>query len=443
MKRWTIRLLLLMVIIPFALPTAALTASGSSVYEIPLHEEVEKGLFAFLSRSYEEADRAGADRVIIRMNTPGGFTDAADEIGHLIRNAKQETIVFIEDNALSAGAYIALHADQIYMTPTAKIGAAQVIVSDGTAADDKAHSAWVAAMINAAEQHGRNPLYAEAMANPAIDLPAFRAEEGKLLTLTAKEASSKEVGYSEGIVDDYDALLKALQVKPSDIQTMEPTFAEQLTRLITHPIVVPILLSIAGLGLVLELYSPGFGVPGLMGLSALGLFFFGHLFAGLAGYETLIVFLLGVGLLLAEWFVPGGLLGIAGAIAIGASIMMAGADPMRMTISMFIAVVIAMIGGVILVKFFGKRLHWLNRVVLMDATTTEEGYVSNESRHELVGREGITLTALRPAGVVEVEGERLDVVSDGGYVEKGQRVRVVQVEGVKIVVTTTKEEETT
>ena len=304
MKRWTIRLLLLMVIIPFTLPTAALTASGSSVYEIPLHEEVEKGLFAFLSRSYEEADRAGADRVIIRMNTPGGFTDAADEIGHLIRNAKQETIVFIEDNALSAGAYIALHADQIYMTPTAKIGAAQVIVSDGTAADDKAHSAWVAAMINAAEQHGRNPLYAEAMANPAIDLPAFRAEEGKLLTLTAKEASSKEVGYSEGIVDDYDALLKALQVKPSDVQTMEPTFAEQLTRLITHPIVVPILLSIAGLGLVLELYSPGFGVPGLMGLSALGLFFFGHLFAGLAGYETLIVFLLGVGLLLAEWFVP-------------------------------------------------------------------------------------------------------------------------------------------
>lgn len=90
-------------------------------------------------------------------------------------------------------------------------------------------------------------------------------------------------------------------------------------------------------------------------------------------------------------------------------------------------------------KFFGKRLHLLNKMVLMDSTSTDQGYVSNENRTELIDQVGKTLTPLRPAGVVSLNGERLDVVSDGSYIDKGVEVKVIEVEGSKIVVAETAE----
>lgn len=438
MKKW-MNWLILTILLFVPLLGASASAKGASVYEVPLNQNVEKGLYAFLQRSFEEAEKAGADRIIIRMDTPGGFTDSAEKIGQLFRQTEQEIIVFIEDNAISAGAFIALNADAIYMTPQGKIGAAQVIQGDGNAAGDKAESAWNAAMINAAKssKHKRNPIYAEAMSNPEIDLPKYRAPVGKLLTLTAEEA--KEVGYAEGIFNNYEALLNHLNIEASSIIQIDPTFTEKLARFITDPIIVPILLSIAGLGLVVELYSPGFGVAGTMGLASIALFFFGHLVAGLAGYETLLIFLLGLGLVIAELFVAGGILGVSGAILIGLSIIMAGQDPMQMTIAVLIALIVIILGVIILMKFFGKRLHLLNKMVLMDSTSTDQGYVSNENRTELIDQVGKTLTPLRPAGVVSLNGERLDVVSDGSYIDKGVEVKVIEVEGSKIVVAETAE----
>ncbi|MER2089654.1 MAG: nodulation protein NfeD [Sporosarcina sp.] len=425
-------LLFILFVSAFAFPLLDSQAATAKVYKVPIEDVVEKGLYAFLQRSFSEAEKAGAKAIILEIDTPGGFTDAAGKIAKLIDETDLKVIAYINDNALSAGAYLALHADEIYMSPNGLIGAAQVIDSSGNAADVKAHSAWVASMRNAAKSSKRNPLYAEAMANPKIDLSDYRAGVGDLLTLTADEA--KKVEYSEGTVTSLKELLKETGLENTEIISTNETFSESIARFITHPVVVPILLSIAGLGFVLELYSPGFGVAGTMAASSLVLFFYGHLIAGFAGYETIILFLLGAVLVVAEIFLPHGIAGVIGSLAIIGSIIMAGGNPMYMAISVLIAVAIAITGMVIIMKFFGKKLHLLNKVVLMDTTDTQSGYVSNVNRVELLGRVAKTSTALRPSGAIELDGERIDVVSEGSYIAKGISVIIVKVEGSRIVV---------
>lgn len=421
-----------------AIPFMQTDASGTKVYKVPVEAEVEKGLLAFLQRSFSEAEQADADAIILEIDTLGGFTDAADKIGKLMDETPIPIIAYINNRAISAGAFIALHADQIYMSPNATIGAAQAIVSDGNAADAKAQSKWIADMINAADSSKREPKYAQAMADPDVELPKYRAGNGKLLTLTASEAL--EVEYSEGTVSSFGAVLERAGFGNAEVITTEVTISEKIARFITHPIVVPILLSIAGLGLVVELYSPGFGVPGTMAITSLLLFFYGHLVAGLAGYESIVLFVIGVVLVIAEFFLPGGIAGIIGSLAIIGGIILAGGNPMYMTISVLIAIAIASMGMVIIMKFFGKKLHLLNKVVLMDATDTESGYVSNVNRLELLGRHAKTSTPLRPAGAIELDGERIDVVSEGSYIDKGKNVTIVKVEGSRIVVRESEEE---
>jgi membrane-bound serine protease (ClpP class) len=264
-------LLFILFVSAFAFPLLETGASTSKVYKVPIEDVVEKGLYAFLQRSFKEAEDAGAKAIILEINTPGGFTDAAGKIAKLMDETDLRVIAYINNDALSAGAYLALHADEIYMSPNGLIGAAQVIDSTGNAVDVKTHSAWVANMINAAKSSNRDPLYAKAMAEPKVDLPEYRAGIGDLLTLTADEA--EKVKYSEGTVSSFKELLKVTGLENADIISTNETFTEKIARFITNPVVVPILLSIAGLGFVVELYSPGVGVAGTMAASSLVLFF--------------------------------------------------------------------------------------------------------------------------------------------------------------------------
>lgn len=429
-----IRRLLLFVLFVSAItiPFMETDAKTSIVYKVPIKNEVEKGMLAFLERSFLEAEEANADAIILDMHTPGGFVNAAGDIAKLLDTTEIKVIAYINDDALSAGAFLALYADEIYMSPRGRMGAAQVIDSTGNAADDKADSAWLSAMKNAAESSGREVIYARAMADPSVDLPEYGAGVDKLLTLTASEALKVE--YSEATVASFAELLKMTGYENAEVISTKETFSEGVARFITNPVVVPILLSIAGLGLVVELYSPGFGVPGTMGITSLLLFFYGHLVAGLAGFESLILFGIGIGLIALEFFIPGGIAGVLGAVAIVGSIIMAGGNPITMGISVLIALAIATAGTVIMIKFFGKKLHLLNKVVLMDMTDTESGYVSNVNRVELVGRIATTATVLRPSGAAELDGEKIDVVSEGSYIDKGKSVIIVKVEGSRVVV---------
>src|SRR5699024_10152062 len=158
----------------------------------------------------------------------------------LLQGLEIDSTSYIVNEALSAGSYIALNTDDIYMKEQATMGASGVITGDGTAADKKAQSAWIAAMKSDAESNDRDR------------------------------------GYAEGIANNRVALLDKINLSDATIVETETSVAEDIARFVTNPVVIPILLSVASLGLIVELYSPGFGVAGTMGVAALILFFYGH-----------------------------------------------------------------------------------------------------------------------------------------------------------------------
>jgi|SRR5690625_4797146 len=408
------------------------------VYIIPIEKEVERGLEAFLTRAIKEAKEEGAEHIIFEINTPGGRVDSAEEIGSMLQNLDMSTTAFITNQALSAGSYIALNTDMIYMTPHATMGSSGVITQDGDAADKKAQSAWIKAMTAAAESKDRDPLYAEAMADPNIDLPEYGAPKGEFLTLNPKEAL--EVEYAQGIMHNRVELLDELKLSRATTVEVETTFAEEVARFITNPIVIPILLSVASIGLVVELYSPGFGVAGTMGLIALILFFYGHIIAGLAGMEAIVMLVLGVVLIALDFFVSGGILGFLGIGSILGSLFLSGYDLGHMSLSILVALVLAIIVAVVLYRYIGLEKGLFRHIVLRDRTASELGYVSSVSRTELVGQAGITVTPLRPSGTALINDERIDVVSEGGFIEEKKRIKVTYVEGMRIVVREIKRE---
>lgn len=405
---------------------------GKLVYIVPVENEVERGLEAFLKRVTTEATEEGANHIIFEIDTPGGRVDAAGQIANVLQNLEIPSTSYIVNEALSAGSYIALNTDTIYMKPHATMGASGVINQDGTAADKKAQSAWLAAMKSAAESKGKDPIFAAAMADPSIDLPEYGAPEGEFLTLGPKQAVKAK--YSEGIINNRPELLHELNLTGATIVESETSLAEEAARFLTNPVVIPILLSIASLGLIVELYSPGFGVPGSMGLLALILFFYGHIIAGLAGMEAVVLLILGIILIIVEFFVPGGILGIIGIGSILASLFMSGADLSHMAMSISIALIVAIVAAVVLFKWIGLERGIFRRIILTYSTSTEEGYVSSENKLELIGLTGVTATPLRPSGKATIDNELLDVVSEGNFVEINKRIKVIKVEGVRVVV---------
>ncbi|MDT8861791.1 nodulation protein NfeD [Alkalihalobacillus sp. MEB130] len=414
------------------------TQKDAVVYYIPVEQTVERGLEAFMARSIQTAIEDGATHIVLEMDTPGGAVDAAGNIAMLIQETDLPIITFVRNKAISAGAYIALNTDQIIMAPGATMGSAAVIDGAGNAADDKTQSYWLSEMRSAAELNDRDPQYALAMADQRIDLPELGAPEGELLTLTAQQAI--QVEYAEAIASNRTELLEYLELGNVEERDMEVSFSEQIARFVTHPVVIPILLSIGSLGLVLELYSPGFGVPGIMGISALLLFFFGHMFAGFAGWESMILFVIGFLLIMVEIFIPGfGIFGLLGIGAIIGGMLLASFSTASMLIYIAIALVISTVAAIFIFKYFGHRGP-MKKIVHTASTNTEEGYISNETRKELIGQIGTTLTPLRPSGSAVFEQERLDVVSEGGYIGQGSKIEVVYTAGSRIVVREVKEQ---
>lgn len=201
-----------------------------------------------------------------------------------------------------------------------------------------------------------------------------------------------------------------------------------------NPFVITLLLTIAGVAIVLELFSPKFGIAGFIGILALVIFFYGHFQAGLAGFGTLALFAAGLLLIFFEIFLPGAIAGTLGFAALVLSFFMAGEDAMQMGVSILIAIFFSVLVFFIMIKLLGKKLVLFNKMVLSETAKKEDGYVSNINRTDLLGVEGKTLTVLRPSGTVIINHERVDAVSEGDFIEKNARVKVIKVEGPRIVV---------
>ena len=249
----------------------------------------------------------------------------------------------------------------------------------------------------------------------------------------------KQAGISIGLILIFIAFPQAVAYAATGVSGNEASIFEVLAGFLIHPAVIPILLTIGCLGLVLELFTPRLGLPGVVGIAAFLLFFYGHLMTGIAGIWSLIFFAAGIILILLEMVLPGGVIGIFGFGLFLASFFLAADNYVHMSFSLVIAFAVSILACILMIKVYDKKMKFFKKLILTDATTTESGYVSNQNRTELLGLTATTLTDLRPSGTVLIEDERIDVVSNGSFITKGTVVKFIKVEGSRIVVRERKE----
>lgn len=436
MRKKAMIFFLMLIITAAALVPMTQTACAEDnllVVSIPIRGEIEPGLVRVVERGLRQAEQAGADLVLIEIGTPGGRVDAALAIKDLIVAARVPVKAFVPDRAWSAGALIALSAEEIFMAPGSSLGAAETVP-----ATPKVLSAWRGEMESVAERQGRDPLIAAAMVDQEVEIEGL-VVAGEILTLTASQAL--EVGYAEYLVGNRAEVLAELGLTQARVEEVEPTWMERVARAVTSPSIAPIFLIIGFLGLGMELYMPGWGVAGFVGIASLALYFGGHMLAGLAGWEALLSFMLGVVLLFVEAFVtPGiGIAGISGMVLVFAGVYFTTGDPVQALRTIMISFFGAIAAIGLMLRYGGDSKAW-SRLILADNLNRESGYTSTSEKAHLVGKTGTAATMLRPAGIADIEDDRLDVVSEGGFIPAGKKVRVVKVEGSRIIVRKWEEE---
>ncbi|HYC31194.1 MAG TPA: NfeD family protein [Gemmatimonadales bacterium] len=433
MRRWLPVLLAVMIL------HSSRVSGQAVVYRIDVTGTVENGLAPYVARSLADAAAAGAAAAYLNIDTPGGRVDAAERISDAIRASSIPVYGFVNPRAFSAGALIAISANAVYMRPGAVLGAATPVDGQGTRASEKMVSAMRAEFRAVAEQRGLDPRIAEAMVDERVELPGLK-REGELLTLTTAEAL--RAGYAKGEVADEAALLDAVGLGGASVVAATPNWAEVVVRFLTNPLVSPLLLSLGVLGLVVEIKTGAFGLGGLVSIASLGLFFGSSFVLGLAGWEELLLLGLGMIAIAVEVLVlPGfGVAGVLGITALAAAIVLAmiGGAPTGGDVVQAVAVL-----GAALVITAAVALAWLRHLpnsgrfgglFLRGGMDRADGFISAAPRDDLVGRDGVALTDLRPAGTVRIGNERVDVVTEGEYVAQGSPVRVIRSEGYRHVV---------
>lgn len=405
---------------------------------IPVHGDIESGVSFFIQRMLRKAERDQVTAVVLEINSNGGLVTSAQEIKTALLESKVKTIAYVKGRALSAAALIAISCQKIIMDPGTEMGAATPIQLMGggvQAAEEKYVSAFRAEFESAAEKNRRPTQLAGAMVDKHHDDIPGLVKRGEILTLTAEKAASH--GYCDAIVSSIESGLRMLKIEATPLERVEPTSGEWIARWLTNPNISVLLFSAGVWLIILEFAVFGWGLLGWLGLVLLGLFFGGHLFAYLAGLEAVLLFVVGMVLLLVEFFViPGfGLAGIAGILSLCLSIVMVfgGIYSAIYALGKIVAFSILMITGL---YTLAPRLKLFDGVVLKQEMTTAAGFVAvdNAQYDHLVNLEGITQCPCRPAGIARIGTERVDVVSEGDFIERNQRIVVVRVEGQKIVV---------
>ena len=415
------------------------------VYVAMIEGIIDLGLAPFVHRVLNEAAREKASAVILEINTFGGRVDAAVLIRDALLNAQVRTVAFVNRRAISAGALISLAAQNIVMADGATIGAATPVQMGQPGAgaqpvEEKTVSYVRKEFRATAETRKRPPLVAEAMVDADVAIPDV-IEKGKLLTLTTEEALKLKV--ADFNVNSIEDLLKQLELPGAEIRRLSENWAENLVRFLTHPIVSSLLMTVGMLGIILEIRTPGFGIPGALGISSLALFFWGHWLVQLAGWEELMLFGAGLVLLFLELFViPGfGIAGVAGigALLAGLSLSMIGGGAsweyiIRAVSHVVFSLLLALLASLLMLRWL-PRLPFGRRLILETGLGTGQMYASApESDISWLGKQGMTISPLRPAGIAEIQDQRIDVVSDGEFIESEAPIIVTRVDGNRIVV---------
>lgn len=415
------------------------------VFVAPIQGTIDLGLAPFVQRVIDEATAAGAAAVVLDINTFGGRVDAAVQIRDSLLRSKVRTIAFINKRAISAGALISLAAHDIVIASGGTIGAATPVQIGGVGkaalpVEEKTVS-YVRKEFRATAEARKRPLrVAEAMVDSDVVISGLIAK-GKLLTLTTDEALKYKV--ADHRADTLEEALEKVGLSGAEIRRTQANWAEELVRMLTNPIVSSLLITVAMLGIIIELRTPGFGVPGALGLGSLGLILWGHWLVQLAGWEEVLLAAAGVVLLALEIFViPGfgiaGALGILGILA-GLVLAMVGQGNttelvMLVAARVMFSLLFALLVSLVFLRFmtqsrFGRRL------VLDTGLKADQGYASAPaSDNQLLGKAGVAVSPLHPAGIAQIDGARVDVVSNGSLIDPGEAVIVERVDGNRVVV---------
>lgn len=412
------------------------------IYLANIDGEIDLGIAPYVKRVVKEAEENKAKAIIFRINTFGGRVDAATQIKDAILNSKVQPIGFIDKRAISAGALIALSCEKIVMVPGASMGATTVVDQEGKKQAEKYQSYMRSEMRATAEKNGRRTDIAQAMVDETVVVPDLNDDSTKLVTLTAEEAVKFKMA---------DTILTSLQdVKDyfgfsyAETKTISSNWAEDFVRFLSNPIVSSLLIMIGLIGLFTEIKTPGWGFAGTSGIIALALFFGTSYILELATIWEILLFIIGVILLLVEFFViPGfGITGIAGIILMIVALFFGLITDLDIATTNAISIAIIQLASTfvmtaIVIYFIWKFLpksQTFNRLILSENLQSKSGYAAKPNFENLIGQVGKALTDLRPAGSAIINDERIDVVTEGDYIERGNEIIVKKVEGSKVVV---------
>ena len=426
-----------------------LTAQAADrVWLLDIDDEIGRGTASTMRGGIAAAEEGGAELVIVRLATPGGLLDSALVVRDLLLETNIPTVAFVDREALSAGALIALACEEIAFAPGGVIGAATAVIFDATGsfeeAPEKVQSTVRTLFRATAEARGRDPQIAEAMVDPEAIVPDL-AEAGRLLTLTAQEAEL--VGYSDASANTLGELVSAKGFESSEVVRYEIRTVDLAAETITSTALAAVLLVVGLLGLIIEMVIPGFGIAGVVGILCLGAFFWAHFLVGLAGWESIAFVAGGLLAIILEIFVftaaDFGLAGIGGLVLVGLGFYTSMVGPLTNRASALqaigivsIGVVAALVIAVVLITRLPKSKLRFGGVIL-SSTIAGSAFSRRQSEREpteWVGRTGIAGTDLRPVGIGVFDEERADVVCEEGHLDKGTPLIVVKDEGYRKVV---------
>lgn len=416
------------------------------VYVFDVKEEIGPVVWRKMRHAFAEANDWNADLILLHMNTYGGYVLDADSMRTKVLNSKIPVWVYIDNNAASAGSLISIACDSIYMRRGGNIGAATVVDQQGSEMPDKYQSYMRSTMRSTAEAKGRNPDIAQAMVDASIKIDGV-IDSGKVLTFTATEAM--EHGFCEGMYESVDELLKDNDFPEYEMKTYVVSGLETFIGWMVNPAVSGILIMIIIGGIYFELQTPGVGFPLAAAVTAALLYFTPLYLEGLAENWEVILFMVGIVLLGVEIFVlPGfGVAGISGIAFIISSLVLSlvgnvGFD-FEMTmptqiINAFLTVILATVGGFFGSIYLARRFAtsgMMSSIVLADVQNRSEGFVGVGTKEmELVGKQGVAHTILRPSGKVLIDDDIYDATALTGYIEKGEAIQVVKYETAQLFV---------
>ena len=424
------------------------------VYRVPIQGTIDLGLPPFIERTIAAAEEEEAVAIIFDIDTFGGRVDAATQIKDAILGSKVLTVAFINRRAISAGALISLSCEKIYMTGGGTIGAATAVDMQGKKASEKVISYMREEMASTAEKRDRNTTIATGMVDEELSFTHLvisgdsvevtdleGRKEGKLITLTTEKALKYKI--ADGEEDTFEEVLSALGISNATIRSAKENWSENFVRFLTNPVVASLLTTFGFLGILFELQSPGWGIPGTFGAVCLALSLGASYIVRLATMTDFLIIFVGVLLLLVEvLLIPG--FGLAGLSGIGIILwglyelllpdVPVGQEIHSMVLTGFtIGIIGGIIGFILLFKLMTKTEFW-QKLTSPNVQEKEKGYSSSIGLEDLTGEEGITDTDLRPSGWVNVGDQRIFVVTEGSYINKNEKVKILSVDGNRVVV---------